>query len=114
MSAKNLDGKSPEISLSEIELVSPGQAPIPQHRLASGHILYVYFDINNIALHIREIFSIPRPDERDTLSEAAVTQRHCARPSVTNVLSLKQKTPRLTLLSILLEKTEMNLNKMAL
>jgi len=37
-----------------------------------------------------------------------ILQRHCARSSVTNVLSLKQNTPLLTSLSILLEKPEMN------
>ena len=35
-------------------------------------------------------------------------QRHCARSSVTNVLSLKQNTPPLTSLSILHEMHEMN------
>jgi len=34
-------------------------------------------------------------------------QRHCARSSVTDMLSLKQNTPRLTSLSILLEMHKM-------
>jgi len=37
-------------------------------------------------------------------------QRHCARSSVTNVLLLMENTPRLTSLSILLEKPQMNVH----